>query len=275
MPAMLYDAADAAECVLHEAGDDTPNEGVCMPDSYDATAVYADATCTQPVALVPPGFPIVDVAYPPPPPACDGDVDRFVQAAAPTTSMVIYTVMAGTCEQVAFPVGDVAYSTGSAVDLPLLALGPDTSTARIRSIDYSADGVALADPDTLYDTALDTRCEMQVADDGAERCLPIGVSSATAAFADAACVQPLALVQSGATPPCAPPAPPRYAIAETSTACGPQIAVLAVGAAYSGAVYELTGGACTPIAAPTGYTFYAVGEEVPAATFASATDVIE
>jgi len=272
-PDTLYDATAGSDCVAFEAGPQVTTAGVCVSQSYGVTGAYHDAACSQPIISVPDGLiGLGDIGYLTSPGCLDQDY-VFAPVAGPVGDSIVYGLSAGTCTQVTPIAGATDYLLGAPVDPPALARGPSALAQRIRPVDYTADGVAIADPTAFYDAALGVACQMQLAADGVERCLPADAVGVEAAYADAGCTVPRSVVAVGGVTGCAPPAVPRYAVTNTSLACGFEQSVFAVGST-TGSAFFLLGSACMPITPSANGAIYVVGAEVAPATFAAGSSEV-
>lgn len=123
-----------------------------------------------------------------------------------------------------------------------------------------------------HDAMLAVDCYFWPAADGMTRCLPVTTAYKTSNtyFADAACTISVAL-----GPGCSAPAP-KYIIEypDSQTCNTGRYRVFAVGAKYTTA-YVKSGTSCTATSSSPTYAFYALGAEVPATTFQSATSSVE
>jgi hypothetical protein len=122
-------------------------------------------------------------------------------------------------------------------------------------------------PGVWFDTMRNEVCSFALAGDSQQRCLPQG--GGASAFADASCTMPIIAVATGCTAP-------GYAVVVDSGTCGQAAGathVHAVGAAANPTtLYLQSGGQCFQAGTATaGYNYYAVGAEVPAAAFVSAS----
>jgi len=118
-----------------------------------------------------------------------------------------------------------------------------------------------------FDSQRNETCAFTAASDGMERCLPDG--STISAYSDSSCTMPLLAVPTG----CSMPA---YVLGADSSTCGQGATgthVFAVGAAATPtSLYVKSNTSCFAAGpAATGFSYYAVGTEVPATSFVSAT----
>jgi len=112
-----------------------------------------------------------------------------------------------------------------------------------------------------YDSERQEDCVFATAADGKDHCLPPAESTLTL-FADAACMQPMAV----GSPGCAP----KYAMMPESSSCGKALVhVYAIGATTTPSkVYVSAGGSCLEAGpADPNAAYYQVGAEVPASAF--------
>lgn len=148
---------------------------------------------------------------------------------------------------------------------------PDyTSGSRIKArVNSSADGAkGFAG---FYDSQLGVPCAFNHAADDTLRCLPNTYAYVASYFSDSGCTTPLAYASFG----CAP----TYAQkSETSSTCidigyyttNARMRIYSVASAYtSSTIWSGTPGSCNMSATPTTLTFYNIGSEVPASTFAA------
>ncbi len=124
---------------------------------------------------------------------------------------------------------------------------------------------------TWYDSQRNENCSFTLAADGSTRCLPDGVG--VTVYGDSACMSPVVMLTSTC------PAP-TYALSTDFGTCEVQQGgthVLAIGATATPAtLYVKNGSSCIPAgSAPSGYTYYDVGAEIPASSFVSATTLHE
>ena len=122
-------------------------------------------------------------------------------------------------------------------------------------------------PGTWFDAQRNEVCAFGPAADGKERCMPDG--AVVSVYSDAMCQTPLLMITSS----CAAPA---YALVQDASTCDSTAGathVFAVGATTTPTtLYVQTGTSCFAAGpAATGYTYYAVGAEIPASSFVSAT----
>jgi hypothetical protein len=122
-------------------------------------------------------------------------------------------------------------------------------------------------PGVFYDSMRQEVCSFALAGDSKQRCLPAG--GGATAFADASCTMPIIAVATGC-------AMPTYALVVDSGTCGQAVGgthVHTVGAAASPmTLYLQSGGQCFQAGTATaGFNYYALGAEVPAASFVAAT----
>lgn len=119
-----------------------------------------------------------------------------------------------------------------------------------------------------FDSQRNEVCTFGPAADGKERCMPDGATATV--FADAMCQSPLLMITSGC-------AAPSYALQLATSTCDVSpgaIHVFSVGAATTpSALYIQAGSSCYQAGtATTGYTYYAVGPEIPPSSFVAATN---
>lgn len=159
--------------------------------------------------------------------------------------------------------GDAGNGSGSGKDHP-----DYTSGTRIKfNVLTTPDGAKMSAG--AHDTALGVDCTFAVAGDGVTRCLPNGPFFVTNTyFADSACTVPVAGGSSCDAP--------LYIRGIPSTASCPAggSRVYAVGAKFPQA-YLKAGAQCTLLSTPAGTAYYAVGAEVAATDFQSATIALE
>jgi hypothetical protein len=135
-----------------------------------------------------------------------------------------------------------------------------------------------------YDSMLKGPCTFQIAGDGQRRCLPTvaNMASVDGEYSDDHCTIPLARELAEYATAC----PPSYLLrSETVTAavCGddgypqPRAHIYAAGAVFTGAkVYSfLSDSTCVFTTPPTAWTYFEVGAEIPPASFATGSVVIE
>jgi hypothetical protein len=165
----------------------------------------------------------------------------------------------------------------------------ESGTGRLRVRTFTAgDGVALlALGQHVYDSALDTECQLAVASDGVHRCLPLtgpvlnAEDSVQSAFADAGCTLPLARYEAiractGARPP-APmvarvsqqhcQAPETASAAERGDPQAGRWAIHRLGERHQGEVFVGRPDACQPLPVAAGQEYYQLGEAVNPAEF--------
>lgn len=118
-----------------------------------------------------------------------------------------------------------------------------------------------------FDSQRNEDCTFTLASDGKTRCMPPGTEFRY--YTDAGCTTPMVLLQNAC-------AAPRYGIANADAACGvdpTSLHLFAIGAAVSPAmIYGKSGASCFAIG-PTSpdYQYFAVGAEIPASSFVSAS----
>ena len=116
-----------------------------------------------------------------------------------------------------------------------------------------------------FDTQRNENCSFAQAADGQLRCLPNG--QATTLYSDAACQNAIVMAPAGC-------ATPSYAIGTADTTCGTSGAHIYKigGAATVTTIYASAQGQCfSGGPAASGFSFFAVGAEIPASSFVSAT----
>lgn len=127
-----------------------------------------------------------------------------------------------------------------------------------------------------YDSQRGENCQFSLASDGMMRCVPINANApapGSGYFADDACTQQL--VSTSATGCANTPPSPKSAYRFGGACGGAAFQLFEVGAAYNGAnVYTKSGVNCTAQTAPAGFSFYYLGNEIPAASFVAATEEV-
>jgi len=143
--------------------------------------------------------------------------------------------------------------------------GPLTTEGRLQGYGMSAaDGTRQLT--IWFDTELQTKCRLDTAEDGVERCLPDGVSITY--YADAACSAPLAQAQNACID-----APSPYLARYPGASCpeGP-VKLFASGAAFDGIPHAGSPTSCHEAAGMTAPTF--VTTPAPAAMFQAVDSVV-
>jgi hypothetical protein len=286
----FYDTQRQEECAIGRGGDGAYR---CLPASKAYGEVYADPQCAVPVDY--------DLAT-----ACEPDPGRYAtrwtrdpQCAADAYAQYfeigapywgdIYTSNTS-------PATCTMYDQTSDAGQPVFALGapiaPESfaelthvwaGPGRVREARYlTGDGLSLPAPfepmytyeflELWYDTALQERCMLEVADDGATRCIPSFVASYPGnLFGDQACsAQPLA-----ESPPFGPVLceTPHYATRMLFAGCQAETPVWAVGPQYAGPVSAQYASAPCQAAGSdvTVLSHYPVTGAVPASAFEAAS----
>ena len=138
-----------------------------------------------------------------------------------------------------------------------------TSGTRLQAIWLvAADGAQQFEK--WHDTQLNLDCSFAIAADGVLRCLPRNAPLAdgnSSGYADSACKQPVAYSDSTCLVP--------YVLGMDRSVCPSRQHVYSRGSTVPAMHYGNWDGPCTPV--DYGGSFYALGPEVPASTFASAT----
>ena len=147
--------------------------------------------------------------------------------------------------------------------LPANVVDQFTSGTRLQAIWLvAADGAQQFEK--WHDTQLNLDCSFAIAADGVLRCLPQSVPLAdgnSSGYADSACTKPVAYSYS----PCLV----SYVLGMDRSVCPSRLHVYSRGASVPAMHYANWDGPCTP--ADYGGSFYALGPELPASTFVSAT----
>ena len=154
-----------------------------------------------------------------------------------------------------------------------ISIGPDEAQAaesgtRLKARRYVSTDGAKQPTGMWFDTTRNEECSFATAADGKLRCLP-RMMPTVELFADAGCIQRLAMTQAGC------PAPEYISIGVGAAGCSTQgMRVLAKGAQFTGAsVYAKSGGACNAISVATSYptySFFGLGADINASEFAEA-----
>ena len=286
----FYDTRRQEECAIGRGGDGAFR---CLPVSKAYGDVYADPQCAVPVDY--------DLAT-----ACDPDPGRYATRwardpqCATTTYTQYFEIGAPYSGDIYIsntsPATCTMYDQTSDVGQPVVGLGapiaPESfaelthvwaGPGRVREARYlTDDGLSLPAPfepmytyeflELWYDTALEERCMLEVADDGATRCLPSFVASYPGTlFGDPGC-SALPLAES---PPFGPVLceTPHYATGMLVAGCQVETPVWAVGPEYGGPVTVQYGSSpCQPAGSDvTRLSQYPVNGPVTASTFEAAS----
>jgi len=145
------------------------------------------------------------------------------------------------------------------------------SGSRIRAKYYTADD-GTKQWIGWFDSERKEDCYFYVAGDGQTRCLPPTGLLAHGYFSDAACSLELAPAEPS---PCG--SAQKYIIKQSAQLCGlTKTQVFATGAKFSGVkVYYVNGASCQSETIPSGYEFYAFGQEIPPTDFVPAAVTFE
>lgn len=262
---LLVDVARSKACDLLTAADGKKR---CLPSGGATVAGFTDAACSSPAALATVGCePLLapstaQVADP----ANDGRAHVHDLGAKRPTKEIYHRVDAMTCSGPTFAVEDV-YDVGAEIPPASFPEMGETSAGgtRIVATRVTAGGVLLPRWNRLDDGMLGMRCGAMLAGDGKLRCLP---QALVRSFSDDQCTVPVAVVNSGATPP--------YALAPDAS-CPRRFPVVSIGAEITPApdkVYVNYSGPCVPSSVPPAAHVFAVGSEVPASTFAEIVEIV-
>jgi hypothetical protein len=284
----LFDSSRSRACVRTET-----SRGVrCLPENVlylGASGPYfADRGCSEPVAhaIAPACFmPALAVRL-------EGSSGCPVVTEAWKVEMngrmdprAVYTGPA--CQGGAIMPGHF-YRLGEPVDV---ALYPELTVAergagRLRLRWFTAGGQALPPPGQyIYDSALDSECQVAVASDGVRRCLPLGgpllnaEDAVDAAYADDGCTRPLARYQ--AAQACRLPRATGVMVARASQQRCPETPaggaegepeagrweIHRLGARHEGDVFVGRPGACQRGAPAPGSAYYQLGEVIDPGEF--------
>jgi hypothetical protein len=140
------------------------------------------------------------------------------------------------------------------------------SGSRLKILQYSGDdGSSFTQVGQFHDSMLNVDCSSQIAADGVQRCLPSSIAQAGSYFSDSGCSQPVAF----STPAgCSAPA---YAVNYLVQCSGVAFHVFPVTGVYGGSLYEGSPTSCSSTTKVSGWTYYDLGAEVPAANFVKFT----
>ncbi len=266
------DYADT-ECRFSTAGDGSLR---CLPVGSDtsvftfASRYWTDAGCSSSIVeLSFEGTPTSLAVYDPPTASCSGEsaAPRFYQAGARLPydgDETIYQkdYFTGACTATTSSFNRSYYTLGEEIPPATFVFGLESvSTGRLQARAIAGeDGSRSCDHVSFRDEERDEACTVQVAEDGAHRCLP-AIDFQGAFWADAACAgtSTAAAAQRSA---CAA-SNPRY-IQAPPMICGKGRVLHRRKAAAPGPFYYFNG-ACTPLEA--GYEVFPVGAHVPPEEF--------
>jgi hypothetical protein len=159
--------------------------------------------------------------------------------------------------------------------VPAAQAGSPQSGSRLKALYFvGADGSKQPVPGQIewYDSQRGENCGFTQYADGNYYCLPRQSAAVGGTFADVGCTQPL--VQAQAVSGCATPTTASTYTGTGSCSLGTGLQVLhiyQVGSLFTGTPYSGTPSSCNKTTAPSGYSLYVLGAEIPASSFVSAT----
>jgi hypothetical protein len=254
-----YDAMLDERCYIGSGYD---GKTYCLP-SYASVQDFADAGCSVPLGLVVASA--IDAT-------CDNRVhharsfDSHVFALGSAFAGTIYEGSPTSCipnPAAGFDAfmlaGEVPLSTFAAVTTPMVPHG------RLAVADATtADGASQLLP-RFHDRVLGVDCTPAEVDVGRWVCLPTSVVFSQLVFGDSACAVPAA-IDAG---PAFQPAVDDHVLIEAPALCSDNPHVYAVGSAITpaGPLYQPSDTGCAPYTPTVSDAFYAIGAEVPLATY--------
>jgi hypothetical protein len=276
-PWTVHDASLGADCYAATYASNGAS-AVCLPDAGYAGYDH-DSTCQVPELSVSKTCSAPHYAEYSPQTACPSDPPRYYTVGNLVASSPLYYASGASCASTTPDPNSNYYTTGQALTLQPLARAPDTLAGhRVELIhDTTPDGLRFRDY-SLYDEQLGAECYLVTTPDGTTRCLTFGASIASY-YTDSGCSQAidLASVYTGPST-CGAPAAPKYAskfITPPPGSCGYSYEIHPLAAAYTGAVYTLSG-TCVPFSQSANQTkLYSIGAAIDATTFALATAVTD
>jgi len=148
--------------------------------------------------------------------------------------------------------------------VPNASADPTSGTRLKAKYRTGDDGSKAYIPGVWFDSQRNEDCSFNKAVDGKERCMPSGIGVVTSTFADPTCTQFTAVTSSGCSP--------KYATAYDTSSCGTSYTyhLYSVGTLLS-TIYYKSGNTCVSGTPPAGYSYYALGAEIPASSFVGST----
>lgn len=262
-----HDSERDEDCVFMTAADGKLR---CLPNNNEARSYFVDTACSDPVVVFVDDY------------CADTDAEYLVhtegeQCAENRVTRVyelgatydiaggLYSLESnGACAAATNPFNGTYYRKGAEVPATSFAEGEAKSWANPGQI--VTDGLVGADGllqvrgwhDSEHG---DVRCSFTPAEDGVERCLPLGGLSETQYFG-MGCEQPLLSNYST----CPGNVPPDYTSTYDSTECVLGNSVYRRGAEYTGTLWTNSGG-CSENTVPPEISLYSRGEQVPITEF--------
>jgi hypothetical protein len=258
------------DCYFTPAAD---GKSRCVPaqgTAFWSANYFRDSNCTQPMGIYSPGCASPPVRYivSDDRSGCPGRTRVYTVGARINAGTTAWYDFGNGCQQTNFSDNTEFYEIGAEVAATTFVgateqVGPDLGG--VARVDVVADDGARG-MRRFIETTRNTLCTFRDAADATYRCLPGDAYVSGSTFTNASCS---AQVASRALSACA--APP-YAIGETAQGCGTISRVYAVGAPV--ATPYANGPSCVPLMGASGAQFYALGAEVPLATFGEGRVVV-
>jgi hypothetical protein len=266
----LFDIARANGCFPGTIGDDTPR---CVPSAADQATSFGDSSCSTRIAVaeqchVPQQLADTTTAIAGVAPASCQLLNRWrvfpVGAARATNNTWSMSGASGCLGPTPAPTG--TFDVGAelaATAFPELAFETLPGGTRIGQKGYTSAGVPVEDRTSYTDATLGASCTFRVAADGKLRCVPTSIF--VAEYTDAGCTAGLAEDLDGCEPA-------KYAYRNETQTCGVLVHVHAIGAKIDPPPTDRwfgSPGNCTKSGGSANAKgYYALGAEVPPATFA-------
>jgi hypothetical protein len=274
LPYVLHDGMLNTDCnpVTYVEGG---TSGVCVPSDTAYASYFHDATCTEAELGITRTCAAPAYAEYSPSTACPADPPHIAQVGAATASAPLYYWTGSTCSATTAGATTAYYSVSADVAVATLQRAPDAAQSHcIQLVHYTSDDLRFRDA-TLYDSLKGVSCYPTSLPDGTNVCLPYGGAISTF-YSDAACAQPIDLVEVYTGGSGCAVLPPKYArkyITPAPGSCQYNVELHNVSTPYAGTAYT-NYGTCLPYT-PTGSKLYSVGPAVPTSDFVGATVSID